>query len=71
MRLPPILILSSALPVLASCVAQSPPSVDHCAGWEIIQLSGESVDFLAARDPQALEEIIVHAEFGRSQGCWE
>jgi hypothetical protein len=70
MKLPPILILFAALPALASCVAPS-PSVDHCAGWEIITLSGEAVEFLAARDPQALEAIIAHAEFGRERKCWK
>jgi len=29
------------------------------------------VDWLAANDPAALQDMIAHAEFGRAQGCWD
>lgn len=56
-----------ALAALASC-ATSPS--DTCAGWKPIRLSGASIDYLAAKDPQALKSLIGHQEFGKAMGCW-
>ncbi len=53
---------------LASCT----PTVDaDCAGWRPIRVLDETVDYLAARDPQTLAGLIAHHEFGQIQGCWD
>lgn len=67
MRLQMTPILLTALVALASCAA---PTSDPCAGWRPIRLLDPTVDLLAASDPQALQEIVAHYEFGRRRTCW-
>ncbi|MDZ7905183.1 MAG: hypothetical protein U5N55_11970 [Cypionkella sp.] len=62
------LTLCLALVGLASCVAPSP---DGCAGWKVISTNrAETIDYLAANDPQFLRGVIGHAETGSARGCW-
>jgi hypothetical protein len=68
MRLRAILTLCAGLLLLASCAT---PNVDRCAGWEPVQASAESVEWLAANDARALKAMIGHAEFGRAMKCWK
>ena len=67
MRLRNTLTLLAALMTLASC---APTADAGCAGWRPIRVAGETVDYLAARDPQTLAALIAHQEFGQAQGCW-
>ena len=68
MRLTKTLTLCAALSLLASCVT---PNTDGCAGWRKVQASDEAVGWLAAHDPEALKDVISHAEYGKAQGCWK
>ena len=63
------LILLVALTGLASCVDGARPS--DCAGWRVVQVSEETLEYLAANDERALKEIIAHAEYGRARKCWK
>jgi len=42
-----------------------------CAGWKKVTLSQDSVAYLQQNDPQALSEIVAHAEFGTAVGCFK
>lgn len=59
-------ILLIALGGLASCA----PTSNGCAGWRLIKMAAPTVDYMAAHDPEALRDVIAHAEFGQSRGCW-
>lgn len=61
------LALLALLSALASC---APSASSECAGWRQITGARDSVEWLAANDPQFLRAVIAHAEFGRAQGCW-
>jgi hypothetical protein len=61
------LIWPLALVALASCG----PTVDPgCAGWRPVRVADQTVDYLAAHDPQTLAALIAHHEAGQSRGCW-
>lgn len=61
-----MLILSSALVALASCVNDNP----SCAGWKPMAADEATVVYMATNDPSTLTALISHNEFGHSQGCW-
>ena len=66
MRFPLILTLPLALAV-SGCLASEP----GCAGWRQILVADETVDHLAAHDPDALAALIAHQEAGQKFGCWK
>ena len=66
MRLHRTLILLPALAV-SGCLASEP----GCAGWRQILVADETVDHLAAHDPDALAALIAHQEAGQKFGCWK
>lgn len=68
MRLIKTLTLLLVPLVLASCAT---PNTNACAGWRPVRASAETVDYMAQNDPEALKEMIGHAEFGQAQGCWK
>lgn len=61
-------ICANALLGLASC---APAPNDACAGWEPLQVSAETVDYMAAHDTAGLRGMIAHNEFGQARGCWK
>ncbi|MDI9407829.1 MAG: hypothetical protein QM523_01120 [Candidatus Pacebacteria bacterium] len=42
----------------------------HCAGWKRLQIAGATVEYMAATDPEGLEGLIAHNEFGARSNCW-
>lgn len=62
-----ILLTALAVPV-ASCGPQA--ANNDCAGWRPVYVDDATVDYLNARDPEALREILAHHEAGQARGCW-
>lgn len=66
LRLAGLLTLPLWLGLLASCA----PTSDACTGWQRVQLSSPSIDYLAAHDPQALAEMTGNQLYGRKLCGW-
>lgn len=71
MKSPTTLISLAALVALASCVKPGDdPPPGSCAGWRPVQMSEASLDYLATHDPETVEAVTSHMEFGDARGCW-
>ena len=67
-----LFVLTGATLALAGCGDAAPPAKpDRCAGWQPVRVLDPTVDYLSENDPQALEALIGHHEFGQSRRCWK